>query len=198
MKRVIVLLLTTMIVGCGSQKETQQQSTGSDATQAAAPAQSASAPSNDALRGQKEALLKEGMDLLNKADVPEAVKTFVALIKLDPRDSRGYMILAETYIRMQRYDEANSVLEALIKVDPQNAMAYYLKGMAYGFNHKLPEGIDAAEKSMALFKEKRDKANFEKAAALMQGLRELSDQKPANAASTVKPQDIVAPATKTE
>ena len=161
-----LFLIGILACGCGSKEKTSQEendnSTGQpDMKQAA---------SDSSLEGKKQKLLKIGMTHLNKAEIPEAVKTFNEAIKLDPNDTRPYFILAETYMHLQNYEGALAVLDNVIKLEPQNGHAYYLKGIVSGLSGKKPEAVEAAQKSIMIFKEKQDEENFKRSLALLQEL----------------------------
>ena len=167
MKKIICWLAAGIFLsGCGSQEQSQKENqTSSTETQ-----MKMARPQNQDLENKKHLLIKAGMDHLNKAEVAEAVKAFGEAIKIDPADTSAYFILAQTYLRLQNFEDAVNVLNSVIKIEPDNGLAYYLKSVASGASGKKQEAIEAAQKSVALFQEHRDEDNFKRALALLQGL----------------------------
>lgn len=66
--------------------------------------------------------------------------------------------LGSFYIRQQMYDVAEDAYRIAIELEPDNAWAYYNLGKAYTFVGLYGDAIPLYEKSIQLFKNKKDKA----------------------------------------
>ena len=118
----------------------------------------------------KEKLLKAGREYLNEAKIPEAIKALNQAVMLDPGDASASFVLAQTYLHFKRYDNALGVLDNVIKMEPDNGEAYYFKSIASGLAGNKPQALEAAQKSVVIFQEKRDEKNFIRAIVLLRGL----------------------------
>ncbi len=77
------------------------------------------------------ALLKLGTLFLKHNLVTDAVKTFKKVLELDPRSNRAMILLATTYTRLNRNDEAINLLNRVVKSGYTYADVYNKLGLAY-------------------------------------------------------------------
>lgn len=124
-------------------------------------------PSPSSMASESDMLIKQGVAYLNQSDVVAAIQSFDNAIRKNPRNSRAYMVLSETYMRMNQTDRAIDTLTALLRVDPANANGHYLIAMAYGLNGERDTAAVHAQKSVELFQQERDQEGFLKALALL-------------------------------
>lgn len=133
------LLTVVFLVGCGQQAKQDvpvEPIVANTAPQELTQKQKIVTALGQALAQKKNKLMQEGMEDLNRGDIPQAVKTFGDLIKLDPKDTRSYFVLVETYMRLKRYPDAIEVINAILSLEPDNGVAYYLNGRAQFFFRK--------------------------------------------------------------
>lgn len=157
MKRFLVVMLAVAFVsGCGS------PSTGSKSKPKATPKETA--------KRVQDKFLNEGIQYLQEANTVEAVRSFDQAIRQNPLDTRGYMILGQTYMRMNNYDRAIDTLLAASRVSPDQGEIYYLLAV----NHRLAGNPELAkenvQKSIELFRQTKDERNFKKSLVLLKGL----------------------------
>ncbi len=153
MKKVaIVMLMAGLVAGCGS------------------PQSGAKKTSKAAQEMAQNKFLNEGILHLQKADTGKAVKSFDMAIKQNPTDPRGYIILGQTYMRMNDYDRAIDSLSAASYVAPDQGEVFYLLAI----NHRLAGNStlakQSAQKSIDLFRQKQDAENFKRSLALLKSL----------------------------
>ena len=175
MRKILILFLMGILVGGCSSKEKAEDNDSGNSTEMASSKNGSQDPNWEIA---KQKLIKEGMTRLNKAEIPEAVKIFTQAIKLDPKDTRPYFILAETYMHLQNFDNSINMLDDVIKLEPQNGHAYYMKALASGLAGKKSQALESVQKSVMIFKESQDEGNFKRSLALLQ---ELSTQLPGGA-----------------
>ncbi|MBR9895073.1 XrtA/PEP-CTERM system TPR-repeat protein PrsT [Alteromonas sp.] len=77
-----------------------------------------------------EARLLQGQLYAAKQNYPEAVKSFELFNKAFNLDNKGKLLLADAYIKTQRYDEAEPLINELLKVSPEHAYINLLKGVS--------------------------------------------------------------------
>ncbi|OGX30896.1 MAG: hypothetical protein A2787_09335 [Omnitrophica WOR_2 bacterium RIFCSPHIGHO2_01_FULL_48_9] len=100
-----------------------------------------------------------------------AIKTLDAAIQRDREDMRSYLLLAETYTHLQRYDKAVDTLSAALAVAPNNGQVNYLLALNYHFRGEKEQAITYAQNSIKLFGQAKDEENFKKSIVLLQGLK---------------------------
>ncbi len=152
MKKVLgVLLMTVLIIGCGSKESVGQKEVSSIPT-------------------QNHDYLKDGVQYLQQAQPREAIKSLDQAIRQNPRDSRPYMVLGETYIRLNQYDRAIDTFSAASRVAPTEGRVYYLLALSYGLSGDKEQAKVNAEKSVLIFQRNKDGENLKKSLALLKGL----------------------------
>lgn len=114
--------------------------------------------------------IKEGIQHLQEANPTEAIKSFNAAIKSNPGDMSGYIVLSETYMRMQEYNRAIDSLTAASRVAPDQGQIYYLLAINYGLIGDKEQAQENAKKSAEIFQMQKDQQNFVKSLALWQGI----------------------------
>ena len=77
-----------------------------------------------------EARLLQGQLYAAKKNYSEAVKSFELFNKAFNLDNKGKLLLADAYIKTQRYDEAEPLINELLKVSPEHAYINLLKGVS--------------------------------------------------------------------
>lgn len=150
MKRVAVVLLALFICGCGSgpSKEEKQAAGGF----------------------LKRDYFGEGVRQLKQGNPLAAIKSLNLAIRQSPLESKSYLLLGETYMRLKQYDRAADTFLAASRVAPNEGEIYYLLAVNYGLSGDLNLAQLNARKSVLLFQQEKDEKNFKKSLALLQGL----------------------------
>ena len=161
MKRLsLILLAASLLVGCGSP---------SSGPQAKAPASG----------GMQENYIKEGIEHLRESDPIAAIRSFDQAIKDDPTNPEGYVILGQTYMRLEDYPRAIDSLNAALRFAPNEGRLYYLLALNHQLAGHPEQAVENAQHSIELFRQAQDKENFERSIALLQGLVNSQAEKPA-------------------
>lgn len=175
MRFVIVLCCFLVLSGCGSpqptapSREAESQVTVDESAVTAAKARVTP-------QGMDESFIAQGVEHLQGADTLGAIRNFDEYIKRHPQDPRGYVILGQTYMRLNDYPRAIDTFSAATRVAPDQGELYYFLAMNYGLNNNLDMAIDSAQKSVVLFREQKDEENFLRSLALLQGLMNARDE----------------------
>lgn len=185
MRFVIVLCCLIVLSGCGS----PQQTTSSSETESQLPVdeKAMAAKARTPSQSMDENFIAQGVEHLQDADTLGAIRNFDEYIKRHPQDPRGYIILGQTYMRLNDYPRAIDTFSAATRVAPDQGDLYYFLAMNYGLNNNLDMAIASAQKSVVLFREQKDEENFLRSLALLQGLMNARDEgtdAPAQAAPT--------------
>lgn len=152
MKKIFgALAVMILLVGCGSPDNVGQKDVGS-------------------IPSQKPDYLKEGIAHLNNANPNAAISSFDQAIKQNPRDARTYLILGETYMRLNQYARALDTFTAATRVAPTDGHLYYLMAVSSGLNGNAEQAKINAEKSIVLFQRNKDVEGLKKSLALLKGL----------------------------
>ncbi len=154
MKKILGIVLavfiasgTVMLAGCG-QKGTEK----------------------GAVAPQARQFLVQGMVDLKKGEVVKAVQNFATAIKTSPDYFEAYYMLAETFIHLKQFPQAQAVLTGAVSRFPENPVVYYLLASAYeGSGSRMP-AIIAARKSVDLFQAKKDEDGTKRAVILLGSL----------------------------
>ena len=152
-KAVVLLLVLFSMVGC-QKKETVSQ---------AAPTPLADSAGD---------YLQDGRAKLLKGDVLRAVRIFQEAVERNPKDSRAYFVLGETFMRLHQYDKAIESFSTVTQLEDTNGHAYLLLGGCYDLEGDHEKAVDSVKKSVEIFRQKRDAVNFKAAAAVLQRLLE--------------------------
>jgi tetratricopeptide (TPR) repeat protein len=121
--------------------------------------------------------IQEGIQHLQQANTVEAIKSFDEAIKNNPTDPSGYIILGETYMRLQEYNRAVDSLNAASRVAPDKGEIFYLLAINYGLLGKRDLAKENAQKSVEKFRLAKDEENFLRSLALLQGLMQPEQTK---------------------
>jgi tetratricopeptide (TPR) repeat protein len=121
-----------------------------------------------AVDGKAQQLLREGTVYLKQGDVLKAVESFGVAIKTSPDYFEAYYMLAETFIHLKQFDQAQAVLTLAANRFPDKPVVYYLLAVAFEGSDKLMPAIVAARKSLDLFHANND-AEGEKRATILLG-----------------------------
>jgi len=139
----------------------------------APPSETSSAPSSPgktAPTSPEADHLNVGIDALQKGDVRVAIQQFDAAIKSNPAALEGYLILGETYMRLNEYARAVDTYIAATRVAPEQGELYYLLALNYGLMGDKTSSLTNIQKSIEIFRNNQDEANFIKSMAFLQGL----------------------------
>lgn len=100
-------------------------------------------------REQVDSLIGEGRKALkaNSPDYAKAERSFNYAAHINPRESRAYEGLGDTYEAWGRYDHAVSAYERAVGLKPRRAEAHYKLGLLY---HRLGREDEARAKSRTL------------------------------------------------
>jgi len=157
-KQFFLILIAIIFVSCGPKPAEEEVHSSRGAMQQKVNAQ------------KSEDFLRKGSQELSKGNVASAINNFNDAIKNNPRDSRGYLILGQTYLRLKQYDRAIDVFKAEINFDPDNGQIQYLLAMSYALNGEAALAVPHAQRSVEIFQDSQDQENFVKSLALLQGL----------------------------
>jgi len=94
--------------------------------------------------------LEKGQEQLNDGKLDLAEKTFISLVKINPREARPYHFLGIIYLRQDEYRGAVEVLKKATELDQLNDTAFNNLGLAYYNLKKYSEAIEAFQKSIQL------------------------------------------------
>lgn len=87
---------------------------------------------------------------LYKSRVPEAVEQFAAELKLNPGDAGVYYKLADGYTRLQKYEEAEKLLQRSIWLDASATGPYILLGKVLEKKGEVALAVRALEHAIAM------------------------------------------------
>ena len=149
-----VILIGGIIIGCSR----SQHADNIESEVTTAPA----APAHD--------YVKEGLDYLKQADAKAAIKSFDEAIRQNPTDTKAYMALGETYMRMQEYTRAIDTFSAASMMAPKDGEILYLLAVNHQMAGNFREAVESAQKSLEIFKQKKDQKSFTKSLALIQDI----------------------------
>ena len=170
-KWIVILVALLSIVGCNAREQAQDKNAGS----------------NPALVKEAAAkLMQQGVQFLNQKDIPKAVVSFEAAIKVDPTNVQPYMVLSEVFMTLKSYPEAINVLGRAANVFPENGYVFYMLSVAnQNYGASLP-AVLAARHSAELFKAQNNQEGFGQAALLVQSLVKNEMDKESKQAPTTK------------
>jgi predicted Zn-dependent protease len=179
MKKILGIILTmfvasgvVLLAGCGK-KEVEQT----------------------AVAPQARQLLVDGTVNLKQGEVVKAVQNFAMAIKTAPDYFEAYYMLAETFIHLKQFSQAQAVLTGAVNRFPENPVVFYLLAAAYEGSGDMMPAIIAARKSVDLFQARQDEDGTKRAVillgSLVQAAKEQSEKDMVNNAA----QDAVKAAT---
>ena len=169
MRKMIVLLAVLMMSGCSERASKE----------ASEPVvQSAMDSTGSSAAGPQTNYLAQGLENLKKADVTAAIRDFDSAIKQNPGDPQAYIILGQTYMNMQQYSRAIDTFVAATRLAPNEGQLYYLLAVNHRFAGNGKEARQYAEKSIELFREKKDEQNFKRALVFLQSLSDSDKVQP--------------------
>ncbi|MCK5581869.1 MAG: tetratricopeptide repeat protein [Candidatus Omnitrophica bacterium] len=151
-----ILVLGVMVSGCG--KPAPEKAEKAEVTQAGA-----------------QEVFDQGMMFLQQGNAAAAIHSFDEAIKRNPLDPRAYLILGQTYMRMQEYNRAIDTYTAALRAAPDQGEIYYLLAVNHGLAGNTEEAKVNAERSALLFQKSKDAENFKKALVLIQGLAQSEE-----------------------
>ena len=161
--------IIALIIGC-----CLFSSCGSPQTKEPSPPLSSPEPVVQAAESNRETLFQNKLDqgyvFLKEANPIEAIKSFDAAIKENPTDPQGYIILGQTYMRLNDFDRAIDSFSAGTRIAPEQGELYYFLAISHGLAGNQDLAKENAQKSVSIFSENKDTANFKKSLALLHGL----------------------------
>ena len=104
--------------------------------------------------------IHEGVQLLKESKTSEAIKNFDEAIKNDPFNPKGYMILGETYMRLQDYPRAIDSFSAAIRIAPEQGELYYLLAVNQAVMGRREMALENVGKSITLFRAQENEDGF--------------------------------------
>ena len=120
--------------------------------------------------------MQEGVQYLQEANVPDAIRSFDEAIKKNPTDPQPYMILGQTYMRINDYTRAVDTFSAALRVSPNKGELHYLIAVNYGLAGDMELARKNAEASIEIFRQQKDEENFLRALTLLQGLAQKPEE----------------------
>jgi Tfp pilus assembly protein PilF len=158
MKKIFPILLTVLLLsGCGS------------------PSSSSSTSSTPTVRRQEnkrvDRFINEGVNYLKEGKVAKAIGSFGEAIKLDPRDPRAFLVLAETYVRLESVDRALDTLNSSLTFNSENADINYMLAVCFNLkgNREMTERF--AQRSVLLYRKAENRKGFANAVSLLSSLQ---------------------------
>jgi cytochrome c-type biogenesis protein CcmH/NrfG len=121
-------------------------------------------------------LLLEGTVFLKQGDVRKAVESYASSIKESPDYFEAYFMLAQTFIHLKQFAQAQSVLTTAVDRFPDNPAAFYLLAIAYQGSDDLMPAIVAARKSVDLYRAKKDDEGEKRATVVLGVLVQIAKQ----------------------
>lgn len=154
MKRVISMCLIAMLfVGCGLRSEPKEVE-----SQQVEPVQ------------QEKNFFALAVILIKQEKVVAGIQALDQAIKQDPENIQAYLLLGQTYTKLNNFDMAVSSFRAALRVAPDQGEIYYMLAITNGLRGRKDLAISNAEKALLLFQQDRDGGNFKRALVLFQGL----------------------------
>ncbi|MGB3637601.1 MAG: tetratricopeptide repeat protein [Rivularia sp. (in: cyanobacteria)] len=95
--------------------------------------------------------LKQGFDLFQKKNYPEAIKAFNELIKIQPNNQYGYFGRGISYFQLKQYQQAKTDLDKSIELDSTIAFAYFFRGVSNSALGNRKDAITDLETAAKLF-----------------------------------------------
>ena len=129
-----------------------------------------------AVASEARQMLIDGTGFLKQGDVVKAVQSFATAIKTEPDYFEAYFMLAETFIHLKQFDQAQSVLNAATIRFPGNPDAHYLLAIAFEGAGKLMPAIVSVRTSIDLYQVTRDEAGEKRATVLLGVLVQMAKQ----------------------
>ena len=183
MKKIIYFFVAAvMMVGCESrqsQEPAKQQP------------QQALHKENPLTKQIAQKLVVAGKQQLLAGNVNDAVGNFKTAIAQDPQNAQAYLSLAEIFMRMEKYDEAITVLENATKYVQDNGMIYYFLGLSNQVKGNPLPALLSTRHAAELFRQKNDLQGLKRAMILLQTLnaQAQAQQQPVTAAQQ-QPQSL--------
>ncbi|MEW5895382.1 MAG: tetratricopeptide repeat protein [Candidatus Omnitrophota bacterium] len=155
-----VLLVALLLTGCGLRSETQPVE--NKEVKKAPEAQSQTPAGTD--------FIQAGIELIKKGDVINGIHAFDEAIKQNPTNLQPYILLGQTYMHANQFDQAVDSFLAALRIAPDHGEIYYMLAIANGLRGRKDLAVNNAEKALLLFQKDKDGENFKKALVLLQGL----------------------------
>ncbi len=95
-------------------------------------------------------LIKLGTLFLKHNLITDAVQTFKKVLELDPKSNRASILLATTYIKLNRNEEAINLLNRVIKSGYNYADVYNHLGMAYANKKSFGKALNYYQEALRI------------------------------------------------
>lgn len=92
----------------------------------------------------------QGVELLKKGKIEEAIGTFLKAVELNPKDPNVRMNLAYAYDRQGRLEEAIVQYQKAIELNPRDPVARNNLGVVYNKTGRYDQAIRELEKSLEI------------------------------------------------
>ena len=95
--------------------------------------------------------LKQGFNLFQNKNYPEAIKAFNEVIKIQPNNQYGYFGRGISYFQLKQYQQAKTDLDKTIELDNSISYAYFFRGVSNGALGNRKDAITDLETAARLF-----------------------------------------------
>lgn len=154
MKRVISMCLIVMLfIGCGLRSE---------------PKEVKSQPVEQVQ--QEKNFFALAVILIKQGKPAAGIQALDQVIKQDSGNIQAYLLLGQTYTKLNNFDMAVSSFRAALRVAPDRGEIYYMLAITNGLRGRKDLAVSNAEKALLLFQQDKDGGNFKRALILLQGL----------------------------
>lgn len=130
--------------------------------------------SREAAQEQSQApkvdLITQGTQFLAKGDSGQAIASFKRAIAENPKDTKAYFVLGQTYMSLADYNSALENFKKVGELEPDNGEAYLLMGGCYDLLGNKTEAIASVQQSVSIFQKERDEVNFKRALSILWAL----------------------------
>jgi tetratricopeptide (TPR) repeat protein len=104
---------------------------------------------------EAQRLLDDGYESVQLGAPASAIKSIEQAIKLDPKLSAAWVLLASAHMMNSQFDAGASDLRKAIELDPANNRAYAILAMAYASRYRYREAIETWREFLKAFPEDR-------------------------------------------
>lgn len=92
----------------------------------------------------------DGSNLFEDGRYEQAIEYFDSALEADPQHTPALRGLANSYVQLQRYDEALTAIQAAIQIEPKFGGNYALRGIIHDHMGKHKQAIADYEKSLRM------------------------------------------------
>lgn len=157
-KNFVLAVSILFILGCGSQKQAEENKSPEGQVYAPQAAQAAV---------EKKDYMAEGLKSLTKEDVKTAIQDFDLAIRQDPTNSKNYIMLGQVYMHLNNFKSAADTFTASLRVDPNNGDIFYLLAVCQRINGDRGGALISIQKSSEIFMKNKEQDKLKKALTLL-------------------------------